>query len=218
MTRWRILFDYDDTLIRHDNDQELKLMAEYLGVELTKTLKCELVTFYTKMGREFNNVKVTKLLFNDFIIANLPFLKHYGIHINKFLEAQMYKDNNHLMIMEDAIQVLEYLKSKNYFMCIFTNGFRDEQIASLKSQGLYEYFDRVYGWDNFYAKPDIRAFYRALAGTSPDENIMIGNSRVNDIAPAKEIGIYTYGFNLDKYGKILPDVELKELKELKTYL
>jgi len=218
MTQWRILFDYDDTLIRHDNEQELKVMVDYLGIELTENIKTELIDFYAKMSNHFRGVRLNRRIFNEFIEDSLPLLKHNGISTQKFLEAQIYKDRNYPMLMEGAIEVLEYLKGKNYFLCVFTNGFYDEQISSLKSQGIYDYFDRLYAWDNFYAKPDERAFIRALNGTKPCDNIMIGNSIENDIEPAKKLGIYTFGYNLDKNSRTKPDEVLISLKDLKCYL
>lgn len=218
MTKWRIIFDYDDTLIRHDNDKELQIMLNYLGVDAKDDIKAELINYYTNLAKHFKNIKVRRRDVNTYMYEMLPVLRHYGITTEKFLEAQRYKDMNYSMIMEDTIEVLEYLKSKNYFMCILTNWFYEEQAYSLKAQSIYDYFDRIYAWDDYYAKPDRRAFIRALSGTKPEDNIMVGNCIENDIAPAKELGIYTFGYNLNKKGVVMPDVELNSLKELKFYL
>jgi len=218
MTRWRIIFDYDDTLIRHDNDKELQIMLDYLGLEATEDIKAELINYYTKLAKHFKKSKVKRKDVDLYMYEILPILNYHGISIERFMEAQQYKDTHYSMLMEDVIDVLEYLKSKNYYMCIFTNGFYEEQAYSLKAQGIYDYFDRIFGWDDFYAKPDKRAFIRALSGTKPEENIMVGNCIENDIAPAKELGIYTFGFNLNNKSIVMPDVELKSLSELKCYL
>lgn len=218
MNRWRIMFDYDDTLIRHDNDKELQIMLDYLGIEATENIKEELINYYTKLAKHFKHKRVRRKEVKSYMYEMLPMLNYHGISIEKFMEAQQYKDTHYTMLIEDVIEILEYLKSKNYYMCIFTNWFYEEQAYSLKAQGIYDYFDRIYGWDDFYAKPDKRAFIRALSGTKPEENIMIGNCIENDIAPAKELGIYTFGFNLNKKSIVTPDVELKALSELKCYL
>lgn len=218
MNRWRIMFDYDDTLIRHDNDKELKIMLDYLGIEATENIKEELINYYTKLAKHFKHKRVRRKEVKSYIYEMLPMLNYHGISIEKFMEAQQYKDTHYPMLIEDVIEILEYLQSKNYYMCIFTNWFCEEQVYSLKAQGIYDYFDKIYGWDDFYAKPDKRAFIRALSGTKPEENIMVGNCTENDIAPAKELGIYTFGFNLNKKSIVMPDVELKSLSELKCYL
>lgn len=218
MKMWRVIFDYDDTLIRHDNDKEIEIMLDYLNVEATEEIKAELINYYTNLGICFGNKRVTKTKVTSYMYSALPLLNRYGITAQRFMEAQQYKDMNHKMLMDGAIDVLEYLKSKGYLMCVFTNWFRDEQVFSMKAQGVYDYFDRFYCWDDYYAKPDSRAYLRALGGTSPEENCMVGNSIENDIIPAKKLGIYTFGYNLNKEGGIMPDVHLKALSDLKNYL
>ncbi len=59
-----------------------------------------------------------------------------------------------------------------------------------------------------------------MAGTLPENSIMIGNNLLHDIIPAKDIEIYTFGVNLNYENKnsTMPDVELNNLLELKEYL
>lgn len=218
MNRWRIMFDYDDTLIRHDNNYELKVMTDYMGVEFTPEIREQLINLYRKISKTFTRGIVTRKKVNNFILNNLPLLNEYDIPLSKFLEAQIYKDWHHYMLIEGAKETLEYLKSQGYFLCIFTNWFYDEQVSSLRAQGIYDYFDKIFAWDDFYAKPDERAFVRALDETDPKHNIMIGNNLEYDIIPAKQLGIYTFGVNLNHRGPINPDVELNNLISLKKYL
>ena len=118
------------------------------------------------------------------------------------------------------VDVLEYLTVKGYELCIFTNGFYKAQGENMKAHGIYDFFERIYAWDNWYAKPDKRALRRALAGTNPRCNVMIGDSMKSDIIPSKEYGLYTIGFNvsnLEEY-KIKPDVVITDLAQLKEIL
>lgn len=218
MKRWRILFDYDDTLIFHDNDGELKVITDYLGIEYNEEVKQSIISLYKSMSSRFLNRRVTKEAFYTLAQEKLQILRKYDVTLEDFFEAQVYKDNNYPMLVYGAHEVLGYLKEKGYFMCIFTNGFYNEQVSCIKSQGIYTYFDKIYAWDEYYAKPDRRAFIRAIDGTDPKANIMVGNSIKTDIIPAKKLGIYTYGINLDKRDGIMPDVELNSLKDLMTYL
>ena len=124
------------------------------------------------------------------------------------------------IIEPTAIETLEYLKDKGYQLCIFTNGFLKEQTENIKQHGLYEYFERIYAWDGYYAKPDERSVIRALGGTDPQNNIMVGDSLTNDIAPAKALGIYTVGINTsqNEHEGVIPDMVIETLSELKTIL
>ncbi|MBR5227245.1 MAG: HAD family hydrolase [Clostridia bacterium] len=217
---WRIVFDYDGTLISHSHDKEAKIIADYLNIENTKEFQFELHSFYDWMNYYFKNKIVTSELYKELICTTLPILKSKNISIDKFLEAQAYKDNYHVELATGACEILEYLKSKGYYLCIFTNGFYEGQTQSMKHRGILDYFDKVYGWDNFYPKPDGRAFRRVLDGTNPHENAMIGDNVLADIVPAKRIGMTTFALNFEAWQKkyVIPDVALESLLDLKYYL
>lgn len=220
--RWRIIFDYDDTLIRHDTEKELRYMAEYLGFDYTEEFKKQLTSFYFNMSSWIPKGKITLRKYEGYLHQTVPLFYQKGISIEKFFRAERYKDSKISLVTDGGHELLEYLASQNYYMCILTNGFFTEQYLSLRIQGLEKYFEKVYAWDCFYAKPDERAFIRALGGTSPYENIMVGNNIEHDIVPAVKLGIYTYGVHLSEETKrlatFLPDVELGDLAELKKYL
>ena len=106
-----------------------------------------------------------------------------------------------------------------------TNGFAKEQIANMKYNNIYDYFDRIYTWDNSYAKPDSRFMRRVLDGTKPKENVVIGNDLVSDILMAKAAGVFTIGFNLTSPytidtcdGDFKPDVEIESFSTLMKIL
>ena len=218
--KWRIIFDYDDTLIRHDTKKELMYMAEYLGLSYNDEFHRQFSSFYTEMGKWLPRGKITRRKIESCIFNSIPLIWQNGMGLFEFFEAEKYKEEKLNLVIEGTEEVLEYLKQRGYYLCILTNGFQAEQANSLKLQGLSDYFERVYTWDDYYAKPDKRAFYRALANTQPEENVMIGNNILHDIIPAKEIGIYTFGIHLKDESKKLamPDKELQSLIELKQYL
>lgn len=218
--KWRIIFDYDDTLIRHNSSMELLYMAEYLGIKYDEEFKKQLSDFYFNMGIWLPKGKMTMGRFEACVNEKIPMLSKNGKNVYDFLDAEKYKESKINLVTQGTQEVLEYLKSKNYYLCILTNGFYDEQFTSLKCQGLAEYFEKLYAWDNYYCKPDKRAFLRALDCTEPDENVMVGNNPNHDIAPAKKLGIYTYGVHFEKEpnGLTAPDVRLNSLIDLMNYL
>lgn len=217
--RWRIIFDYDDTLIRHDTGKEFKFMAEYLGLECNAELKKQFDNFYSNMYAMSLNKKITMKKYEEYLHTAVPLLRQNSIDTKMFFEAERYKTTKVKLVTEGAYELLEYLISQEYYLCILTNWFYDEQVNSIRAQGLEKYFERIYTWDNFYAKPDERAFIRALGGTKPEENIMVGNNVLHDIVPAKKLGIYTFGVHLKGNIKTsdLPDVEITQLIDLKKY-
>lgn len=220
MKKWRIIFDYDDTLIRHNTGTELKYMAEYLDLEYTEEFKRQMTDFYHNMLSWLPKGKITKSRYEAYLFSRVPIFYENNFGIVELFEAERYKDSKLNLKTEGVCDLLDYLVSKNYYLCVLTNGFFNEQLDSLECQGLAGYFEKVYAWDDFYAKPDERAFLRALGTTFPEENIMVGNNLLHDIIPAKKLGIYTYGVHL-KPSKTLtdvPDIELKSLVELKNYL
>ena len=58
--KWRIIFDYDDTLIRHDTKKELMYMAEYLGLSYNDEFHRQFSSFYTEMGKWLPRGKITR--------------------------------------------------------------------------------------------------------------------------------------------------------------
>lgn len=220
MKKWRIIFDYDDTLIRHNSGKELMYMAEYLGLEGNVEFERQVDCFYTNVCSTLTKGKVTKERYVEKLHNMVPILKEKGIEADKFWEAEIYKSTKVLLVSEGTQELLEYLLFKGYYLCILTNGFYNEQIASISAQGLKKYFEKIYAWDNYYAKPDKRAFIRAMAHTSPDENIMVGNNLFHDIIPAKKLGVHTIAVHLKEKerGTNWPDLELENLVELRKYL
>ena len=195
----RILFDYDGTLIIHDKQNQSKQIAQILNLPDIKT--AEFIRrlnyfFETSFGRQYYaNRKMSYDLY--FHILNIIMEPHlFGITAQQLDVAINEKSKGWAKIEPTAKETLDYLTNKGYQLCVFTNGFWQSQVNNMKYHGLYEYFDRIYAWDDFYAKPDKRALIRALAGTEPKCNVMVGDSLTNDIVPAKARGVYTVGINI----------------------
>lgn len=220
----RILFDYDGTLIIHDKEGEGEVIAKLLNIpkEKTEEFNRRLKNlFQTSYGRQhYQNRKMTYKLFYSILEREMKIEQDFGISAKALTDAINYKATYMTELAPYTKEVLEYLKEKGYKLCIFTNGFYTEQAENMRVHGILGYFESVYAWDNFYAKPDKRAVIRALGGTNPKHNIMIGDSITSDIVPAKGMGIYTVGINIfeTKIGDVFPDRLITSLNDLKTFL
>lgn len=220
----RILFDYDGTLIIHDKNTEGEIIAKLLNIDEEKIpefVKRLNYLFEISYGRYYyRNHKMTYELFYSLLERIMNPFGNFGITAKELDDAINYKSIYLTDLAPNAVEVLEYLSSKGYKLCVFTNGFYMPQAKNMREHKIYNYFERVYSWDCYYAKPDIRALYRALDGTNPKENVMIGDGITSDIIPAKRLGVYTIGYNIENIqrAKTLPDVVITDLAELKQIL
>ena len=216
----RILFDYDGTLILHDKENEGRQVAKLLGfaewqtIEFEKRLRDYLENHFVIHGKKITR----KAHYENLQMVFRP--EEIGTTVKAIDEAITENSIVSTKLVSGVKETLEYLATRGYQLCVFTNGFYNGQVANMKHKGIYEYFEKIYTWDDFYPKPDERAYYRALAKTDPTQNIMIGDTLATDIVPAKKLGIYTIGINLgtQDISVIKPDIIIKDLSELRQIL
>jgi len=220
----RILFDYDGTLIIHDKQTEGEIIANLLNIPKEKVpyfVKRLNYLFEISYGREFYaNRKMTYSLFYNILEYIINPVQNFGVSVKELDDAINYKSIHMTDLAPNAKETVEYLYEKGYELCVFTNGFYKPQSINMKVHGIHDYFEKIYAWDNWYAKPDKRALRRVLGETSPKENIMIGDSLTSDIIPAKKQGVYTIGYNVKKLEEatILPDLVITDLLQLTKIL
>jgi putative hydrolase of the HAD superfamily len=117
-----------------------------------------------------------------------------------------------------TIEILDYLKNKNYKLHLITNGFEKTQHSKLKSSGLDKYFLEVITSEASNSlKPHKEIFEYAFqkTGALPDETIMIGDSIEVDIQGAMNAGIdqvFVNHLNIDI--EINPTYTVSSLKDL----
>lgn len=218
----RILFDYDGTILIHDKENEARFIAEILKIEDEKFSEFERgLNRLFSMG--FSQIKKRKMTYDIYcdLVKRVMFpLGQFNITAQDVIYAIEENSTTHSKLAKDIIPTLQYLQNKCYKLCIFTNGFYDFQARSMKYHGVFEYFENIYAWDNFYAKPDKRAIVRALDGAQPETTVMIGDSLKNDIIVQKQMGIYTIGYNIPEEELICgaPDVNITCYEELRHLL
>lgn len=124
--------------------------------------------------------------------------------------------------IEGAAEICDYL-SKKYLLCAASNAYYAQQINRLKKAGLINYFYRVFVSEKIGEnKPDegfFKACFNELAGVSPYEAVMIGDSVSADIIGAKKYGMATVWFSpKGGNGSVYADFTVNNLSEIKNYL
>jgi len=132
----------------------------------------------------------------------------------QFLERLPFKKN----LFPYTIDILEYLKQKNYVMHLITNGFECVQHNKLNSSNLSNYFVEVVtseGSNSLKPNKEIFEFALQKSGASVTESIMIGDNLEADIKGAKNAGFDTIFVNhLNIATEIKPTYIIHHLKEL----
>lgn len=127
----------------------------------------------------------------------------------------------YILLQEETVK---YLSSK-YKLYVFTNWFESAQEERIKNIGYLKYFTKIFGADKVGAKPFKTSFDTVLKliSASPEECIMVGDSKRSDILGANNAGIsailYDYDGNRDKKETCATDYTvIKDLKELEKIL
>jgi putative hydrolase of the HAD superfamily len=199
-----IFFDLDHTLWDFDRNSKLAFQrmfkANKISVDLTAFLKVyEPINFqYWKLYREerIDKVGLRRGRFKD---AFEPFDIQFSTEELDALAAsyicELPKDN---YLFDGVINLLEYLKAKEYRMHIITNGFEEVQHLKLKSSKIDHYFDTVTTSEEVgVKKPNSRVFDHALkkANAQAMTSIMIGDTFEADILGGESVGMKTLFYN-----------------------
>ena len=133
-------------------------------------------------------------------------LKDYGIVDEKLATdlGESYTDYAARLValVPNTMEVLSYLKEKNYNIHLITNGFLEVQSIKMEASGLDKMIDKSFVSEVVgFKKPENRIFYHAMenVGASLEECIMIGDDLSVDIIPAKEIGMTHISSTEKKY-------------------
>jgi len=151
----------------------------------------------------------------DFKVANEPLAKEMS---QAYLEILPNKKH----LFPYTIEILEYLKQKDYKMHLITNGFESVQFKKIKNSGLQDYFIEVITSEASNSlKPQKEIFEYALknANASIEESIMIGDNESADIQGGINMGMDTIFVN---HIQVVPTVPatytITHLKELENIL
>ena len=151
----------------------------------------------------------------DFKVANEALAKEMSL---AYLEILPNKKH----LFPYTIEILEYLKQKDYKMHLITNGFESVQFKKIKNSGLQDYFIEVITSEASNSlKPQNEIFEYALknAKASVEKSIMIGDNEFADIQGGINMGMDTVFVNhIQAIPTIPATYTITHLKELETIL
>ena len=203
-----IFFDLDNTLwdFKTNSLHALQATFNFFGLN-TQAIKFEdFFDVYARhnhqLWKAYRNKQVRKkeltnqrfqLTFNEFGLSGMD-----ADAMNSHYLSEMPKQNH---LIDGAIDLLDYLKSKKYKLFIITNGFKEVQHKKLVNSGLQRYFDKVFISEEVKApKPDPVIFEHAIKSGNAKKasSLMIGDDYDVDIKGALNFGIDAVFFSPEK--------------------
>jgi putative hydrolase of the HAD superfamily len=157
-----------------------------------------------------------QLTFNTFSITGVDALEMNDLYL-KVMPKQSH-------LIEGAIEILDYVKSKGYRLFIITNGFKEVQHEKLKQSGLQSYFEKVFISEEIkMPKPGREIFEYAIKSSNAKKknSLMIGDDWEVDIYGAANFGIDAVYYNRLKQpvDNLIGDTNVIEsLSELRLFL
>ena len=195
-----ILIDLDDTLWDFKKNSKIAMQEIFNDYELIKYYD-SFESFYDiymlknhQLWDQYSKGEITKdFLSLERFLYPLRIAGCENIELAKTLGNDfLYRTTQQTNLVEGAIELLDYLKSKKYTLSIISNGFIEVQYTKLRRSGLLPYFPNIFLSEEVgYQKPDIRFFQTVLEKLSlkPTECIVIGDNFQTDIQGAKNANI-----------------------------
>lgn len=217
-----IFFDLDNTLILDkDSDSEFyKEVLSNLGYDEEKFYEIYIaIDEYDKSLTEENSFyKEDEMLY----FINKYLNENYSIELINGLKKAMEENwIKRPLIKEKTLENL----AKNYSLYVYTNYFGNSQAKRLENIGYKKYFKKVFGADEYGAKPYRKNFETILneINAKPEECIMIGDTKRLDILAANNIGMKSILFDFngkrdDKEIKLENYIVIKDMNELDRIL
>jgi len=131
---------------------------------------------------------------------------------------QFLPNYNHLL--EDTVEVLEYLHSK-YQLHIITNGFEEIQHHKLINSKIASYFSTITTSEEAgVKKPHLQIFEKALQKSKAlsKNSLMIGDNYEADVQGAINAGMRSVYFDYYQKNEVLETLQIQKLNELQKYL
>ena len=151
----------------------------------------------------------------DFKIANEQLSKEMSLEFLQILPTKK-------KLFPHTIEILNYLKEKDYKMHLITNGFESVQMQKIKNANIAHYFTEVITSEASNSlKPNKEIFEFALktANATLSESIMIGDNETADIQGGINIGMDTVFVNHLNVAPTIPATyTITHLKELEALL
>ncbi len=222
----KLLLDVDGTLLNFDASAEKSLEILFAGRNYR--YDAQVFALYTEINNglwerhERGELPRERVLVDRFTML----FERLGIEEKGETFEQDFRDQLELnpVWMDGAEDLLQYLQPK-YELYIVTNGVGRTQRARLAATGLDAYVKDVFISELIGSqKPQKAYFDHCLSRIGPcdrSEILLIGDSLTADIQGANNAGIASCWFNPNGKpltGSAKPDMEIRELSELKSIL
>lgn len=223
-----LFFDLDNTLWDFDRNSKTVLENLFNSANLSTKLNTDFTTFhdfYYKKNDElwhlyyFNKIKKEELRYKRFYDSFLNF-GYDNLQLSKNMAEEYVKISPYSRhLKEGCMEVLDHLRARHQ-LHIITNGFAEVQNIKIDTCGLRPYFKSIIiSEEHGLTKPHVDIFRlgEALANTTSDKCVMIGDNWVSDIEGAVGAGwkaVY-YGDNPKANHPSVSFIRsLQELKEI----
>ncbi|MBQ6847536.1 MAG: YjjG family noncanonical pyrimidine nucleotidase [Clostridia bacterium] len=125
--------------------------------------------------------------------------------------------------MEDADEVLTYLKGKGYKLYATTNGYAATQHSRIAKSGLEPYFDKVFVSEDVGAQKPDKAYFdfciNDIGENDKSKILVVGDSESSDILGGINSSLDTCWLNPEgAAARYEPTYQIKNIKELKNLL
>lgn len=229
-----LFFDLDHTLWDFEANSRQTLQDLYQHFELAAKGVTDFDLFHKnylmhndKLWDRYRNgyIKVDELRWKrmwlallDFKIADEPMARAMGVQFLELLPTRK-------LLFPYTIEILDYLKARDYQLHMITNGFEKTQYSKLENSGLSSYFNAVItseGSNSLKPHKEIFDYAFSRTGAVPENSIMIGDTIDVDILGGYNAGMDTVHVNhLNKERipvkeDIYPTYTVFSLKELEN--
>jgi len=225
-----IIFDLDGTLIGQKKASSVVLTQFYSDnkMKFNNLGQKEFFDIWKKSGRKnLSEFLRGELTFEEIIINQiLEFFKELKIPIEKKEAKELYNKflpiyEENMVLFEDVIPCLEFLKDEGYKIGIITNGNRKDQMEKLNRFGLTKFFSTItISGDVGVAKPGVEIFDKCIKQFDlfPDNIMYIGDLIEMDVYGAQNAGMRGVWLNRESKETEFEGTSIKDLKELEKLL
>lgn len=209
-----VLLDCDETIWIHRKD-ETKIIANALGIPFSKEFDKQ---FFSMLSKVFSHSEIEKRTIEEFskaVALHMPILREYNLSGDKFVKTWFCTETS--FINEDSLELLHYLKIRNYKIVILSDLFYEKQIKLLEKYGILPYVDEIYTCDDNYLKSNPNSVSRIIPSGHESEYVIVGDSLYSDISFANTAGISSIWYNpkcKENNTEFKPTIQIRSLLEI----
>ena len=212
-----VIFDMDDTLFLEEDYvlSGFKEVSFFLnskfGIDAKDSYQF-LKNRFIKYGR--------KNIFNLLLNRNIKTLKDNNIDALIVNLVELYREHKpDIKLNSSVVSILKNIHHKKIKIVVATDGLASMQENKFYALGLDKLVDSVvYCWNHDAAKPSKKCFQIALeaAGVGKENCIIVGDHPMNDIIPARILGIKAYRITTGRFTSLDNDSRFPPNKTFPT--